>query len=91
MRKINPTKLLVEDIHEVEEKSKGGILLPTAVLKPTVMKGKILIRGNGTPIIEILYREGEIVIFRPNAGTKFVYDDKELRLIDVSDVLLGEG
>lgn len=88
--KINSTKLLCQDIPEKEEVSKGGILLPSAVLKPNAMQAKVIEVGKGTPDIKIVYSIGDTVLIHPRAGTKFTYKDKEYRLIDVSDVFLGE-
>jgi co-chaperonin GroES (HSP10) len=89
MPRVNPTKILLEDIPELESKSKGGIILPDAVLKKVVMKGKIVIVGDGTPDIPMTHKVGDIAIYHPRAGTTFVYDDKEYRLIDSNEVLLS--
>ena len=88
MLKINQTKLLVEDILESVEKTPSGILIPTTV-KASNMKGKVLVVGEGTPDIKIVYEVGETVLYHPQAGLKFNYENKDLRLIDISDVFLG--
>jgi co-chaperonin GroES (HSP10) len=87
--KTNPTKILVEDIPEVEAVTKSGILLPNAVIKTPTMKGTVLLTGKGTPDIEIIYDIGDTVLYHPNAGSKLKVEEKELRLIDVSEVFLG--
>jgi co-chaperonin GroES (HSP10) len=87
--KINPTKIMVEDIPEVEATTKAGILLPNAVIKVPTMKGTVLLTGKGTPDIEIIYDIGDTVLYHPQAGSKLKLDEKELRLIDVSEIFLG--
>lgn len=89
MIKINATKVLCEDIADVETVSKAGILLPSAVIKPNTMKGKVLEIGQGTPDIKIAYSIGDTVIFTPHAGQKFQFEGKELRLLDVNEIILG--
>jgi chaperonin GroES len=86
--KINPTRILVEDISEVAEKTASGIFIPSTVKVPTT-KGTVLLTGKGTPDIEIIYDIGDTVLYHPNAGSKLKLDEKELRLIDVSEVFLG--
>jgi co-chaperonin GroES (HSP10) len=87
--KINPTKLLVQDITEAETATKAGILLPTAVLKKNAMKGKVIEIGEGTADIHIVYSIGDTVLYHPNAGSRFTLEETEFRLIDVSEVFLG--
>ena len=87
--KINATKVLVQDILEEEPISKGGILLPTQVIKTNSMKGKVVQVGDGTEDIKIVYNIGETVLYHPQAGQKFNFDGKEYRLIDVGEIFLG--
>ena len=86
--KINSTKLLVEDIPEIAEKTASGIFIPTTVKIPT-LSGKVVLKGEGTPDIKIIYEVGDTVLFHPQAGNKFIWDKKEYRLLDVSDIFLG--
>jgi co-chaperonin GroES (HSP10) len=87
--RVNPTKLLVTDFTEVADKTASGIFIPTLVIKTDNMKGRVVITGEGTPDVKVLYKEGEVVLYHPRAGQKFTYEDKEYRLIDVSDVFIG--
>ena len=87
--KINATKLLVNDVVTTRDKTASGIFIPTEVVKVNSMKGKIILVGSGTPDITIHYAVGDTVVFHPQAGAKFTFEDKEYRLIDVNDVLLG--
>lgn len=87
--KINATKLLVEDIIEVTDKTAGGIYIPNAVIKTEAMKAKVAVVGGGTPDIKIAYNVGDTVLFHSRAGNKFKYENKEYRLLDVNEVFLG--
>jgi len=89
LNKVNPTKILVQDIIEVTNKTASGIIIPDAIIKKEIMKGKVLIVGKGTPDIEIPYKMGDTVLFHPRAGSKFSYEGDDLRLIDVSEVFIG--
>jgi co-chaperonin GroES (HSP10) len=86
--KINPTKILVKDIEDVQEKTSGGIFIPTTVKAPT-MKGKIIKVGDGTPDMKINHQANDIALFHPSAGVKLTWENVEYRLIDVSDVFLS--
>ena len=88
-KRINPTKILIEEISEIQGQTASGIIIPSAVVKYPASKGKVLIVGKGTPDIEIVYKVGDVVLFNPNAGQKFEFEGKEVRLLDVSHVYLG--
>lgn len=89
MLRVNSTKLLVQDIIETEKETKSGILLPNAIIRKVSMKGTILLKGEGTPDIPIVHEVGDIALYHPAAGSKFTWDEKEVRLIDVADVFLS--
>ena len=86
---INPTRLLVEDIIEQDSVTKGGIILSSVVVKTPTTRGTVLAVGCGTPEVKIPYSIGDTVLYLPHAGTKLNYEGKELRLLDVGDILLG--
>ena len=48
MPRVNPTKVLVQDITELESKSKAGLIIPDQVAKKVTMKGKIIIKRDAT-------------------------------------------
>lgn len=87
--KINATKILVEDIPEIEKQTEGGIIIPTAVVKNKTSKGVVIAVGSGTNFLPIPYKEGDTVIFPPTAGVKFKHEDKEYRLVDVSEIFMS--
>lgn len=89
MLRVNSTKLLVEDIIETEKETKSGILLPTAVIRKNHMKGTILLKGDGTPDIPIVHEIGDIALYHPAAGSKFTWEEREVRLVDVADIFLS--
>ena len=89
MIKINSTKLLVQDVPEKEEKTASGILLPSGIIKVNSMKGIVKVVGEGTADIKIPYEVGDTVLYHPNAGSKFTFNDEEYKLLDVADVFLG--
>jgi chaperonin GroES len=90
MVSINATKVLIEDIPELTEKTQSGIIIPTTV-KAKTMRGKILIVGDGTPDIKIKHQVGDIALFHPSAGTKFTWEDREVRLVDVNEIFLSSS
>jgi co-chaperonin GroES (HSP10) len=87
MAKVNPTKILVEEIAE-QPTTSGGIIIPTMV-KDDSLRGKVLLVGSGTPELEMVYAVGDTVLFNPHAGRKFTWSGKEVKLIDINDVFLG--
>lgn len=89
MLRVNATKLLVEDEKLIESKTGSGIILPSQITKPNNMRGKILLKGEGTPDIPIVHEIGDTAIYHPRSGTVFTCDGKDVRLIDVSDVFLS--
>lgn len=87
--RINPTKILVIDKKETVEKTAGGIFIPDKVVKRDNMQGVVSIAGAGTADVNMIYQPGDTVVYHPQAGRVFTYEDVEYRLIDISDVLLG--
>ncbi len=86
---LNPTKLLIEDVVSVETKTQAGIILPDAVAKKVVGKGKILNTGVGTADLPMVHKIGDTCLFHPKAGSTFTYEEKEYRLIDMSEVFMS--
>jgi len=88
--KINPTKVLVTDIVEDEKKTASGIIIPGTAKTPS-MRGRVVLVGRGTPEMPIEYSKGDVVYYRPMAGSKFNMDDVDYRLVDVQEIFLGYG
>ena len=91
--KVKPLgdRILVEPI-EQKEQVKGGIVIPdSAKEKPQEAKvialgaGKISDDGKRIPIEDV--KVGDIVLTSKYGGTEVKYDDKEYKVISVSDIL----
>ena len=89
--KIHPTKLLVKDIKEAEKTTSAGIIIPSAVTKQPSQKGNIVLCGEGTPDLKMVYSVGDTIIYNPNAGIKITVEDEELRLLDEREVYMALG
>ncbi|MBI4616735.1 MAG: co-chaperone GroES [Planctomycetes bacterium] len=83
-------RVLVE-VHDPEEKTAGGIVLPdTAKDKPqegTVRaagKGKLEKDGSRTPLV---VREGDVVLFGKYSGSDVKISGKEYKIMRESDLL----
>lgn len=89
MVRINATKVLVQDIEESKEKTASGIIIPKTAQKTNTMKGKIILVGDGTDDIKINHKVGDIALFHPQAGRTLVWENKEYRLVDISEIFLS--
>ncbi len=91
MVKINPTKLVVldETQPDTDQVTKAGIIVPGAIVKTPTMKGRVVVKGDGTPEIPVLHEVGSIALFNPRAGQKFEWEGKEYRIVDVSEIFLS--
>lgn len=88
--KIHPTKLLVRDTKEEEKTTATGIIIPS-VTKQAAQKGEVVLCGEGTPDIKMVYSVGDIIIYNPHAGIKITVEDEELRLLDEREVYMALG
>lgn len=86
--RINPLKVLVSELEEVTTQTKSGILIAPTV-KADHMKGVVAVVGTGTSEISVAWQVGDTVLFNPRSGQKVKYQDKEYRLLDASEILLG--
>ncbi len=70
---------------EPEKITKGGIIIPsTAKEKPT--KGKVISVGPGTKDVEMLVKEGDIVLYGKYSGTEIVHEDNDYVLLKQNDI-----
>jgi len=81
---------IVVKVIEVEEVTKGGIVLPgTAKEKP--QQGKVIAVGTGEYIdgkkVELEVKVGDKVLFSKYAGTEVKVDGEEYLILRQSDVL----
>lgn len=87
-------KVVVERV-EAEEKTAGGIVLPdNAREKPA--KGRIVSVGDGVMLpdgrrVPFQVREGDRVLFLSYAGTDVQIDNKDLLVLNESDILAIES
>jgi len=90
--KINNTKLLVEAVPEVVKQTPSGIFIPETIQhKKSSLKSVILIAGKGTSEIEMIHKEGDTILHNPYEGQEFDWENKKVKLIDQSSVLLNLG
>ncbi len=81
---------IVLKVVEVEEKTKGGIILTdTAKEKPLI--AKVVAVGTGEVIdgkkVALDVKEGDTVIYSKFAGTEISVDNEDLLIVKQSDIL----
>mgnify|MGYP000644123091 CR=1 FL=1 len=75
----------------VEEKTKGGIILPdTAKEKP--MKGEVISVGKGKvtddgKVIEMEVKPGDIILYGKYSGTEIKFEGEEYLIVKQSEIL----
>lgn len=81
---------VVVKMSEVEEVSKGGIIL-TAASKEKPQFAEVVAVGNGVDkngeLINMVVKVGDKVVLANYAGTKIKVDGDELIIVSVSDIL----
>ncbi len=81
---------VVVKMTEVEEVSKGGIIL-TAASKEKPQFAEVVAVGNGVDkngeIINMVVKVGDKVVLSNYAGTKIKVDGEELIIVSVTDIL----
>ena len=81
---------VVVKMTEVEEVSKGGIIL-TAASKEKPQFAEVVAVGNGVDkngeIINMVVKVGDKVVLSNYAGTKIKVDGEELSIVSVTDIL----
>lgn len=82
--KIQPigNRVLVKRI-EVEEKTKGGIIIPDTAKEKT-QQGRVEAVGDGK---DVPVSAGDNVMFESYAGTDVKVDDEDYLIMDVKDLL----
>jgi chaperonin GroES len=82
-------KVVIEPI-EAEEKTKSGVILPTAAQEKPQM-AKILAVGPGGLVdgkeVQMQVKEGMKILYSKYAGSEFKIDGKEVIIIRQSDIL----
>jgi len=83
--KLKPTRnrVLIKLI-EVEETSKGGIIIPNqGKTQPTT--GEVI--ATGVPEYNTIIKEGDIVLFGKFAGTNIKVDNEMFTIMNIDEVL----
>ena len=89
--KVKPLfdKVVVESI-ELEEKTVGGFILPTASQEKQQM-ARVIAVGPGGVVdgkeVTMQVKEGDKVLYAKYSGSEFKIDGKELTIIRQSDIL----
>jgi len=90
--KLKPmgSRVLIKRI-EIEEKTKGGILIPETSREKSY-EGIVVAVGDGHEIedgsiIPLNVKENDVIIFSKNTGTELVIDDVEYVILEEKDIL----
>jgi len=91
--KLHPTDdhIVVEPV-EQEEKTASGLFIPDTASKERPQKGKVIAVGPGKlnedgKRIPIGVKEGDMILFSKYGPTEVKLDDKEILILNMSDVL----
>jgi co-chaperonin GroES (HSP10) len=83
--------IVIEPI--TEEKTEGGILMPTGAVENTegIVKGKVLSVGNGTYLggkVDMEIKEGDVLYYRGTTGSPYITPQgKKYRVLNLQDVI----
>jgi len=91
--KVRPLgdRVLVKPLEEVEEKKKGGIIIPdTAKEKP--QEGKVIAVGKGKiteegKILPLDVKVGDRILFGKYSGNEIKIDDEDYLIVKEEDIL----
>lgn len=86
--KFKPVKhrLVVEFAEEIENKSKGGIILPDSASKEKPQMGTVIALGSDEDMNKDI-KKGDTVIFGKYAGTEVTFEEKKYLILNFDDVL----
>jgi chaperonin GroES len=72
-------------VPEVENTTKGGIILPDTASKDNPTEAEVIAIGGSTKKIEV----GDTVVFSQYAGTKITLDGEEYLILEIYKDILG--
>lgn len=72
-------------IVEIEEKTKGGLLIPDTASKDKTTYGEVLAVGNGEKVKDI--KAGDKIIYGKYTGTELKDNGEKYLLLNMEDVL----
>jgi len=83
-------RVLVEVI--TQEKTKGGVYIPSIVNPTSLQKGKVVSVGPGAvtmsgDLIPMEVTQGDVVVFRPSQGSELLVEDGKYLLFHETDLM----
>jgi chaperonin GroES len=79
-------RVVIELIDELENKTKGGIIIPDTSSKEKPQMGKIVAVGNDADMKKEV-KVGDKVIFAKYSGTEVTLEEKKYLLLKFEDIL----
>ncbi len=83
-------RVVLEMIEEIENKTKGGIILPETSSKEKPQLGKVVAVGNDAELKKEV-KVGDKVIYAKYSGTEITLDEKKYLILKFEDVLAVVG
>jgi len=87
-KKILPTKILLRPKREESKVTSAGIFIPETANKVS-SQGTVVLMGDSVKKMDDFISINSQVLFSPHAGIKVRYEDEDLILLGVQDVLLA--
>lgn len=87
-KKILPTKILLRPKKDEPKETKSGILIPETANKVS-SQGTVVLMGDSVKKMDDFISVNSQVLFSPHAGIKVRYEDEDLILLGVQDILLA--
>lgn len=79
-------RVVIEMIEEVENKTKGGIIIPDTSSKEKPQMGKVVAVGNDEDLKKDI-KTGDKVIYAKYSGTEITLDEKKYLIVKFEDIL----
>ncbi|MBN2858375.1 MAG: co-chaperone GroES [Candidatus Delongbacteria bacterium] len=79
-------RVVIEMIEEVENKTKGGIIIPDTSSKEKPQMGKVVAVGNDEDLKKEI-KSGDKVIYAKYSGTEVTLDEKKYLIVKFEDIL----
>jgi len=83
--------LVVRTARRLEQKTKGGIVLPEGGSQEELVRGEVLMAGPGRTtedgkLVPITVKAGDEILFQPYAGAECDFEGERYRLLQESEV-----
>jgi chaperonin GroES len=79
-------RVVIEMIEEMENKTKGGIIIPETSSKEKPQMGKVVAVGNDEDLKKEI-KAGDKVIYAKYSGTEVTLDEKKYLIVKFEDIL----